>query len=760
MTTATSRQLSIGTFADEKTTTPKKVGELPWAGIVELHRKRQTRPNKSGLMLGGYAITGTRADVNVPLRSLIQLDIDTKGVKDKTTGRILEVKQAAPNLDDIRSGIDEYEWCAASSHWHEPQRGVTKYRIVILPDRDIQLEEYEPLLEALDDRLGGALDRDAWQWSQAFYLPSCPAENEADAFFVRNEGAPLPVDEFVRRGQEILEAKQQSRGSSREPEESQTQGGTTVSDFLPSSALKIVKNCPTLAHVESVRGAVSERLWRSTLGVVKYTTEGAALCHEWSKGDPRYDQHETQKKIDLWTKAPTLCSTFRKIDDAKCQGCVQRCKSPIQLGHPDDADPLRVALQDLNLRHFVAKVGGGVFVFDEQDESILTDAMRFAAFQQFNAGHKINGKSVAAVWLSFSGRRTYSSLVFDPSGNCPEGSYNTWHGLAVEPKKGKCGKIITHIRDVWCSGDATQFEYVMRWLALLVQKPCMKPEVALVLRSKEGTGKTMIVQMLLDIFGVHGFTTAQKDQVAGRFNGHLFDKVLVVLEEAFFAGDPAAVAAAKALVTNSELGYEAKGKDAFSAPNYAHVITLTNNEWAVPAGADARRWMVLDVSEARKGDHAYFTALANEIKTGGREALLDYLMSINLDGWNPRAVPRSDALHAQQVETLRRSDPVAAWWLDALSEGEFTVEGGAVAWAPEISAADMQQSYAIATKGARHAPSFDGAAKKLRKLVPTGALTKVRKSQNADRFFHYRLPDLSEARQHFTTVKGIDPCAI
>jgi hypothetical protein len=425
-----------------------------------------------------------------------------------------------------------------------------------------------------------------------------------------------------------------------------------------------------------------------------------------------------------------------------------------------DDDPMRAAMRELDSRYFVAKVGGVVFVFDEQDEKILTDAMTFTAFQQFNAGHKINNKPVAAAWLTSSGRRTYSSLVFDPSGNCPEGSYNTWHGLAVEPKKGKCGKIITHIRDVWCSGDTAQFEYVMRWLALLVQRPWMKPEVALVLRSKEGTGKTIIVQVLLDIFGVHGFTTAQKDQVAGRFNGHLFDKVLVVLEEAFFAGDPAAVAAAKALVTNLTLSYEAKGKDTFSAPNYAHVITLTNNEWAVPAGADARRWMVLNVSEARMRDHPYFTALANEIKTGGREAFLDYLMSVNLDGWNPRAVPRSDALHAQQVETLRRSDPVAAWWLDALSEGEFTVEGGAVAWAPEISAADMQQSYAMATRGARNAPAFDGAAKKLRKLVPTGALTKVRKSQNADRFFHYRLPDLSEARQHFTTVKGIDPCAI
>ena len=46
-------------------------------------------------MFGGYAITGTRANDNVPLRSLIQLDIDTKGDKDGATGRILKVTDSA-----------------------------------------------------------------------------------------------------------------------------------------------------------------------------------------------------------------------------------------------------------------------------------------------------------------------------------------------------------------------------------------------------------------------------------------------------------------------------------------------------------------------------------------------------------------------------------------------------------------------------------------------------------------------------------------
>ena len=114
-----------------------------WTEVVALHAKHRTRPNKSGVMLGGYAITGTRADANVPYRSLIQLDIDTEGDKDKATGRILNVTRQAPMLDQVRPGIAAYEWFAVSSHSHEPQRGIVKYRIVMLPDRDILPEEME-----------------------------------------------------------------------------------------------------------------------------------------------------------------------------------------------------------------------------------------------------------------------------------------------------------------------------------------------------------------------------------------------------------------------------------------------------------------------------------------------------------------------------------------------------------------------------------------------------------------------------------------
>ena len=203
--TTSSRGLAICTFADEKSTTPIKVGELPWEAVVALHAKRRIRPGKSGRMFGGYGINGTRCDANVPYRSVFQLDINTEGVKDKTTGRILEVTHAAPPLSDIRSGINEYEWCAASSHWHEPQRGVIKYRVVMLPDGTFSPRRL-PSPSLRRSTIGCMARWIAVRGSgrRPFISPPVRSRTRVDAFHERNAGAPLPVDDFVRRGREIL----------------------------------------------------------------------------------------------------------------------------------------------------------------------------------------------------------------------------------------------------------------------------------------------------------------------------------------------------------------------------------------------------------------------------------------------------------------------------------------------------------------------------------------------------------------------------
>jgi hypothetical protein len=76
----------------------------------------------------------------------------------------------------------------------------------------------------------------------------------------------------------------------------------------------------------------------------------------------------------------------------------------------------------------------------------------------------------------------------------------------------------------------------------------------------------------------------------------------------------------------------------------------------IPAGADARRFFVLDVANTHMRDFDYFAAIAAEMDNGGREALLDLLMRRNLSKFKIRLVPLTTALASQKAYSRRGID--------------------------------------------------------------------------------------------------------
>ena len=107
-------------------------------------------------------------------------------------------------------------------------------------------------------------------------------------------------------------------------------------------------------------------------------------------------------------------------------------------------------------------------------------------------------------------------------------------------------------------------------------------------------------------------------------------------------------------VTEETLLIEPKGVDPFPVRNCLHIIMASNSDWVIPAGADARRYFVLNVGDGHKQDVVYFAAIGHQMDTGGREALLDYLRRFDLSHFNLRLVPQTEAL-AEQKQHSRRS---------------------------------------------------------------------------------------------------------
>ena len=93
-------------------------------------------------------------------------------------------------------------------------------------------------------------------------------------------------------------------------------------DYRPSDAFRIAEHCAVIKHIRDTRGNVSEPLWYAGMGVLVHTTQSDAVCHDWSRGHPGYDEDETQGKIDrLKSYGPTTCVHLRAHSDGLCLGC-------------------------------------------------------------------------------------------------------------------------------------------------------------------------------------------------------------------------------------------------------------------------------------------------------------------------------------------------------------------------------------------------------------------------------------------------------
>ena len=105
------------------------------------------------------------------------------------------------------------------------------------------------------------------------------------------------------------------------------------------------------------------------------------------------------------------------------------------------------------------------------------------------------------------------------------------------------------IEQTLCSGNRAYSEYVLRWIAFMVQRPGTSPETAIAFRGKEGTGKSTLGRALMGIAGAHGITVSSPSQFAGRFNAHLRNAVFLFADEAFWPGNKEAEGVFKQLVT-------------------------------------------------------------------------------------------------------------------------------------------------------------------------------------------------------------------
>lgn len=371
----------------------------------------------------------------------------------------------------------------------------------------------------------------------------------------------------------------------------------------------------------------------------------------------------------------------------------------IERAREDAIDPW---LRKLNEKHAViSDIGGRCKVITEVfDYAMKRSKISRQSFEDFRNRymnkHVIVGQSkegkplempVGKWWLQHPSRREYETIVFAPGVEMKD-AFNLWKGFACEARPGNCDKFLTHVKENICENNQEYFDYIMGWMARAVQKPDTAGQTAIVLRGKMGTGKSFFAKVFGSLWGRHFLQVSDPKHLVGSFNAHLRDCVVLFGDEAFFAGDKKHESVLKMLITEELITIEAKGIDAEAAPNFTHIIMASNDSWVVPAGANERRFFVLDVSDKHMQDSKYFRDIKDQLENGGREALLHTLLTYDLTNFEVRKVPKTAALQEQKLLSL---SPEEEWWFRKLEEGRIFSDQAN--WQSEVEKDELIDDY-------------------------------------------------------------------
>jgi hypothetical protein len=385
--------------------------------------------------------------------------------------------------------------------------------------------------------------------------------------------------------------------------------------------------------------------------------------------------------------------------------------------------------EELNEKHFVTMIGGKTTVVNEvYDPAMERQSLTYSSptdFKNFYSNRFVPLEDrhvpLGTFWFNNPDRRQYKGITFMPGESSPyQGNYNLWGGFNVDPIHSNSNDpfdveafscFLNHIHQNIANGDDYTAKYVISWMADLVQHPRKRLGVSLVLRSDaQGTGKGLFARIFGHLFGKHYLHITNPRHLTGNFNAHLIDCILLFADEAFWAGDKSSEGALKTLITEEYRAVEIKGKDVFQTRNFTRLLIASNKSWVVPSELHDRRFVILDVNQQRARDTEYFGKMMKQMKSGGYEALLWFLLNLKIEIDLLNGMPETDAMKNSKVYSMT---PVQTFWYECLVEGEF--ESGND-WEGPHSKRNLYQSFKDQSRKNEHT-SKEVFMKELKKII-------------------------------------------
>ena len=350
------------------------------------------------------------------------------------------------------------------------------------------------------------------------------------------------------------------------------------------------------------------------------------------------------------------------------------------------SDSEDIEMMEALSEQFVVWYGTGVLIdTDMVDRGMDTPWM--TKEQAANSlGHKkvtIAGKKIPVAPLLFSSTiiQRVAGLTFDPSTTARlvesgEGlRVNQFRGFVTEPcgqsvSNSEVERFLNYVKEVIAAGDDHMYEWVLAWIADMLQNPAKKPGTALVLVGVQGAGKTFLGERIIGpIIGKSHYT--QMNSIASltdKFNQIADNKIFVQCDEAVHSYQRDVAAKLKSIITDESMTVEPKNINSHKKPNHMHFLFTSNEENTaifIDPSPFERRFTVQKVSPCRANDIEYW----NEMHAWTALSLPKIMRWLLDHKYDRNLIVRPIETAAKRDIQKIGIDPEVSWVIARLGEG-------------------------------------------------------------------------------------------
>lgn len=348
----------------------------------------------------------------------------------------------------------------------------------------------------------------------------------------------------------------------------------------------------------------------------------------------------------------------------------------------------------------------------------------------------------------------YNAIAFSPLPTAPS-TLNYWVEPTITPKTGDWFVIQEFLQSVICDYDIALYDYLIRYLAHMLQCSQQKPGVMIVLLSGQGTGKGTFYKLLDRIWSRTTLQVSDINEVVGQFNAALERNYIVCMDEALFAGDKKSLEKLKSLITEPTCRIEQKYQPSRTIDSYHRFFASSNHNHFAQVDKDDRRFLFIRVSSIHKQDQIYFDAVNDALDDDDViAAMMHDLMNLDLTGFNVRKRPITEEHINQRLQSLSGFE---RYWYEVLQTGIFkTVYFAPTLWNQPIFIAtdSIIQAYKEYDRNAtKYQPlQTQQLASTIKTLCPSALNNRQTVLGKQER--GYQLPAIAIARTEFEKLMG------